>query len=111
MRRLAMLLFVLVATPAFAFTGNQLKTWMANDEAMDRRTPGANGYAAGLFTGYVSGVADTVQGKCWCLRPHITQGQIFEIVKKYLNDHPELLHLWASDIVESALREALPCNK
>lgn len=110
MRRLA-LLFLLVATPAFAVTGNQLKTWMADDEAMDRHTPGASGYAAGLFAGYVSGVADAVQGTAWCTHPHVTQGEVFGIVKKYINDHPERLHLWASDIIESALRQDLPCSK
>jgi hypothetical protein len=39
-----------------------------------------------------------------------TYGQEFRIVTKYLQDHPEELHLKNSDLVEKALAKAFPCQ-
>ncbi len=39
-----------------------------------------------------------------------TAGQMEKIVKKWLNDHPEKLHLDAAALVIKAISEAFPCT-
>jgi len=67
-----------------------------------------------LCVGYIKGVADTSDGKSWegypyCIGGVIT-GQLQKIVIKYMNEHPEDLHLAAYSLVQSAFLEAFPCE-
>ena len=45
----------------------------------------------------------------FCPPSRVTYGQVQEIVIKYLNDHPEQLHLFAADLTIKALRKEFPC--
>jgi hypothetical protein len=40
-----------------------------------------------------------------------THSQVTLVVKKYLSEHPEKLHLDADGLVLEALIEAFPCHK
>jgi Rap1a immunity proteins len=60
--------------------------------------------------GYVSGVFDMNEGNSFCAPAGITQPQVIEIVKKYLNSHTEKLDNSAASLALAALNEAFPCR-
>jgi hypothetical protein len=40
----------------------------------------------------------------------VTQGQMVDIVKLWLRDHPHKRHLSAESLIVAALKEKFPCN-
>ena len=95
---------ILLAAPsAIALTGSQLK------EDGDKIETAPGSYSSGYFDGYVLGVLDLTQERL-CIAERATMGQVLEVVRKYLKDHPEELHLRASDLVIKALQTAWPCK-
>lgn len=62
---------------------------------------------------YVQGIADahaTLKGELFCVPQNATAGQITDVAKKYLNDHPEDRHLTASSLILFSLKQAFPCK-
>jgi hypothetical protein len=53
-------------------------------------------------------VGDAYHG---CIPPEVGVSQAVAVVKKYLNDHPEKLHLGDSVLVRVALVEGFPCRR
>jgi hypothetical protein len=57
-----------------------------------------------------------VDAREFCIPTEVKEGlvieepQVKDVVKLYLRDHPEKLHLPASDLVTAALKEKFPCN-
>ena len=94
---------LLAASPAIALTGSQLK----EDGDKIEKAPGS--YSSGYFDGYVLGVLDLTQGRL-CIAERATTGEVLQVVIKYLKDHPEELHLRASDVVIKAVQTAWPCK-
>jgi hypothetical protein len=93
---------LLAATSAVALTGNQLK------ENSDIGEQYPTVFAQGYFSGYVLGVADATPNLC--IPAGVNKGHIIEVVRKYLKDHPEQLHLSGSVIVPRAFTAAWPCK-
>ena len=68
--------------------------------------------------GFVVGISDshdnfTMWGKMsplWCSPDNVGTDQLIRIVTKYLQEHPESLHLEASSLVSNALNFAFPCE-
>jgi hypothetical protein len=73
-------------------------------------------FGRGVFVGYVVGVADRlgagkVNGYNACIQSeNVSTGQLKDIVKRYLNDHPQSLQYIGSSLVAAALSESFPCN-
>jgi len=66
-------------------------------------------YRNGFCRGIVDGVSDVSPKVC---QPQgSTYGQYHRVVLKYLQDHPEELHLRNSELVEKALAKAFPCQR
>ena len=72
-----------------------------------------NKFSNGVCYGYVMGVTDLL---LWvntnlklCAPSEATGGQVVAIVRKFLKEHPEMLHEDADFLVMSALQEAFPC--
>ena len=66
----------------------------------------------GMCIGYVVGVMSVVEyTKYFCLPSKSTHSQATLVVKKYLSEHPEKLHLDADGLVLEGLIEAFPCAK
>jgi hypothetical protein len=66
----------------------------------------------GMCIGYVVGVMSVVEyTDYFCLPDKSTHSQATLVVKKYLSEHPEKLHLDADGLVLDALIEAFPCPK
>ena len=64
----------------------------------------------GMCVGYVVGVMSVVEYMNYFCRPvKSTHSQAILVVKKYLSEHPEALHLDADGLVLDALVEAFPC--
>jgi len=86
-------------------TGNELLSNCENDD----------NYSRGACHGYIIAVSDVSQNKSWdgalyCVPNNATAGQLVKIVTKYLNKHPEKLHLTAHSLVQLALFVAFPCE-
>ncbi len=92
--------------------GTTLKRW---SDAAERLEAGnardTDAYFSGLYTGYVEGVADIMDGTVICLPGETTVGQITAIVTKFLKSNPEKLNSPASHVIGYALTPGFPCNK
>jgi hypothetical protein len=106
------LLLLSAATAHAAFqSGNDLKNDLDESDRLMRSDLNAKVYSAGVGDGYVLGVADALQGTSWCGVSGVTVGQLRSVVKNYVRNHPEELHLGAPAAVAGALRAAFPCKK
>ena len=67
-------------------------------------------YVATICSSFVIGVAQAgISNRIICTPENVTNGQALAVVTKYMNDHPENLHVGASDLVVASLMEAFPC--
>lgn len=80
----------------------------------------ANYFNRGYCGGYVTGIVDTIESlqargvlpaDALCIPEESTKGQLVDVVKKYLDDHPERRHLEAGSLVPEALNSAFPCAR
>src|SRR5688500_17634980 len=62
-------------------------------------------FRAGNCVGYVWGVAGALDGSSFCLSKGVQQRQVIDVVKRWLDDHPEVRHFAASCLVAEALKE------
>lgn len=46
----------------------------------------------------------------YCVPAEVNNGQVFRIVKKWLDDNPDKLHWRADTIIYVALLQAFPCK-
>ena len=68
---------------------------------------------------YVTGVFDTIDAfrqvqktkPMICAPVQATPGQIVDVVREYLNEHPEKRHMAAVVLVGAALQNAFPCGE
>lgn len=98
--------------------GNNLLDMFQECDRYDSGDDEANPMVCSFITGYVIG---TIHG--WeraagvhkfpsqiCVPANASFGQMTAVVRKYMDNTPEKLHLPASGIVLLALREAFPCE-
>jgi hypothetical protein len=65
----------------------------------------------GFCKGYIMGRTEAMSDENWSPPNDITHGQVYAIVKKYLDNHPEKWNEFAANSVMNALREAFPLKK
>jgi hypothetical protein len=73
----------------------------------------SNNGDANFCSGYVAASADFLQNQnanYVCLPPNVVVGQLMDVVKKYLTDHPETRQYIAISEIEVALEKAFPCK-
>jgi len=72
----------------------------------------------GYCGGYVVGIVDTIESmqasgvlpaNAMCIPEGVTKGQLADVVQKHLQDHPELRHHEAGELVPMAINRAFPC--
>jgi hypothetical protein len=81
-------------------TGNELFA-LCND-----RDPQQKAFCMGTASGY----SDMLQAmRETCADKNVSQGQVSDIVVKFLRIHPELRNLGAASLARAALKEAFPC--
>jgi len=87
------------------FHGNKLKRF-CDDFDTD-----AFGMYGATCLGYVNGVVDALASvSLFCLPEGVSREQIALVVKKYLAEHPEKLHIEADILVVRALEAAFSCT-
>jgi hypothetical protein len=77
--------------------------------------------SAGICQGFVEGAIDTYNigavgqsiknPPLLCIPETVNLDQAIRVVRKYLEDHPEKLHLPAAKLVIEAIKTAWPCQK
>lgn len=101
MKKILVTLLAFVSLSAFAELkqdGNEMLKHMSKNDAS---------YSEGVMLGYIRGIADNMH----CIPGEVTNGQTFDVVKKYLEQNPELRHQYMGVLVAKALNKAYPCKK
>jgi hypothetical protein len=91
--------------PALAYkSGNELLSQCSNSN---------NLFELGQCYGFIEGTLETGNdGKTFCIPSHgVTHGQIYNVVTRYLEAHPEQLRVFAATLVLVAVSIAFPCKK
>lgn len=96
----------LVASTAHAgfWNGNELLSRLNNEHSNPSQYLQAQGY--------ILGVVDAGDGEDFCIPANVNGGQIFDIVRNFLRDKPEMRHQFkASLFVWFPLKQAFPCKE
>jgi len=93
------LLFVPCMASAEFLTGNDLLRHINSEETVWRM----------FALGYVAGVSDAQQHVFSCPSMGVTNGQVRDVVKSYLEANPGIRHKTANMLVTDALRQVWPC--
>jgi len=96
---LAAVLLVPSMANAEFLTGNKLLEHMIDKEIMSRM----------FALGYVAGVSDAHQGVISCPPPNVTNGQVNDVIKSYLETNPSQRHRSADVLIYEALKRVWPC--
>lgn len=112
MQRLSCLLIAalaVAASPARASgefkTGNEIKAGL--EGWVDKQS--TEYVRDAVAFGYVIGVHDALSGTLVCSGANVTQGQVIEVVLKYMRNNPEVLDQSADRVVTAALKSVWPC--
>jgi uncharacterized beta-barrel protein YwiB (DUF1934 family) len=111
MKKILFILILLISSLQlnFAYDGNWLYYKGLEDKKLNEGLRG-NYFDSALFCGYISGIVDTWNGLLFCPPSHVTNGQIYDIVFKYLDEHPEKRNLSADILIVEALQKIWPCD-
>jgi hypothetical protein len=112
MKRLLLVMFLVgVTSPVWAayLDGNKLLN-ECNEKFASVGNMFCLGYIAGILDASM-GAGKGVTGIEFCSPANVTVRQATDVVKKSLNDNPQLRHLNAATLVAAALSEAFPCPK
>ncbi|SJZ33498.1 Rap1a/Tai family immunity protein [Pantoea eucalypti] len=90
---------------AFAYDGNDLYEWA--DAYKDKS---GSSFNAGLYVGYINGIAEVFSGEVFCVPKNTRNGQLYDIVYLYLRDNPKFRTDSAGGIILKALSQAYPCE-
>ena len=101
-----------------ASNGAMAKDYYQNGNKLLASCEGENIFNQDVCVGYLQAVEDTYNSAAeWkgfesdiCAPISVTGGQLIKVWVKYANEHPEKLHLSASDLVLLAYRDAFPCD-
>jgi hypothetical protein len=113
--RFILYVFLFVSSPLVTYAASETSpSYMDGNKLKDALNPTSPLHAVAM--GYVSGVTDVlytrenrINGFRACL-PYAPVLQMMDVTQKYLNDHPEKLHLGASGLIARALYEGFPCK-
>ena len=113
-RLLAGVCLALLATNSWAtgvfYVGNDLVKPMREWEAANEKSAAADYSSAARFTGYVTGVYDSISSfDLVCGTTQVTTAQVTAIVAKFLKQNPERWNEPAVGLVAEALAKAFPC--
>jgi Rap1a immunity proteins len=68
-------------------------------------------FKTGGCVGYVMGVASALEGQSFCLsKTSVQTSQLIDVMKLWLDQHPELRQYSASTLIVKAFSEKFPCN-
>jgi hypothetical protein len=115
--RFILYVFLFVSSPLITYAASETSpsySYMDGNKLKDALNPSSPLHEVAM--GYVSGITDIlyirenrINGFRACL-PSAPVQQMMDVTQKYLNDHPEKLHLGASGLIAKALFESFPCK-
>lgn len=100
--KIHLVLAAAMAATAFAGTAH---AGFFDGNALFERCSAKSGSDLGICVGYISGVADTFEDTK-CLTAGVDLRQVKDVVKQYLENHPDERHHRASSIVVAAVQKA-----
>jgi len=68
------------------------------------------GFVIGIQSAHQNFIVSGEMSPLWCSPHNVGTSQLIRVVTKYLQEHPEDLHFWASSMVLNALKLAFPCE-
>ena len=71
----------------------------------------ARDYDSDFFQGYVTGVLEAGEDEWWCPQGVVEKDELIALVSQYINDHPDLLHKNAGDVIIPPVIKQYPCKK
>jgi len=113
MKVLCALAFFLAASNsahAESYSGADLKRFADAGEAVKEGQSGVDQIGAGVYIGYLAGVAGSFQGIYYCPPTGVTLRDEAAVVAKYLKDNPDKLEQPTQLLVVKALEVAYPCS-
>lgn len=69
------------------------------------------GYAEGATMGALAVNGGSIVNMAFCTPDTVTTDQMVRVIVRYLQQHPEQLHLSSAIGAEAALKEAFPCPR
>jgi hypothetical protein len=113
MRALLIVIGLVAASTAHAMKGDEfarlLDAWhRVND---NKSTTREDELGASMFTGYVRGVEDSMNGARFCITSSDPASLRIALITKYVKTHPEELHNGATTLIVQALQPAFPCTR
>ena len=103
------LLCIAMNAQAGSLDGNKLVKGMRDYESFERDGSQVATSKATHFLGYVSGVADAVNGVLYCPPQNANLGQAASIVVQFMSANPARWSESAAVLVVDALKKAFPC--
>lgn len=97
---LALLALAWFPAKAEFYTGNELLERMRSRDSIQRLEAMM----------YIAGAADAHRGAVSCPLPEVTLGQVYDLVKNYLERTPERRHQPGDWVVAAAMRPVFPCR-
>lgn len=112
-RKSVAILLLCAATNALAgfFDGNGLVEYMREWEKYESREASAKSLVAGVFMGYVAGVADAYDEVTVCPAADSSVRQLSAAVARFLKANPARLAESADVLVKDALKQGFPCGR
>jgi len=98
-KTLMAILFLPSMASAEFLTGNDLLSRMNSEEVVQRM----------FALGYVAGVSDAQQHVFSCPPSGVTNGQVRDVVRSYIEANPSIRHKTADMLVTDALKQVWPC--
>jgi len=91
------------------FNGEHLQSYLSSDNESQRSA--AMGYVAGILDMHVVMVSSYSAPPLFCRPNGVSRQEARDVVKRYIEKHPEALQVFAADVITRALGEAFPCAK
>ena len=107
--RLTVLLLVGSAAMQPALAADEVTTLMDGHKLRSFMNAPVKSANRQVGLGYVLGVRDSYSSAKVCIDSKVQVEQLFEVVKKYLDETPQSLHKPGDQIVRDALYKAFPC--
>ncbi len=107
----------LVLVSAGAGAQETMSSWADGNDMKNFCHSEAPNFSQGLCVGFAMAVAEIAGSQPIfdrqraCIPPGVKRGQLKDIMVKFLDDHPEQLHLTATSLAARAYEEAFPCPK
>ena len=107
MKKVILALIIVINLNAGWVSGNTLVEWNIEYKKDKNQNP----YGVGAYQYYILGILDSIDGILICTPNNVNGRQIFAIVGKYINNHPEEWNGSAFNLVYRPLSKAFPCKK